>query len=152
MTPPELSAEAVIQRLSLIPHPEGGHYRETFRDQETVDDGNGDRQRAAGTAIYYLLERGQISRWHKVDASEVWHWYAGAPLRLSMSDGTDEPVRDIVIGNRLEDGEYPQAAIPKGIWQRAESLGAWSLVGCTVSPGFKFEGFVLAPEGFRGGD
>ena len=137
-----LEAEQVIAALGLAPHPEGGHFRETFRDAAT---GGG---RAASTAIYYLLRRGELSRWHRVDAVEIWHWYAGAPLRLSLSrDGRScERLR---LGNDVLAGERPQAVVPAQAWQSAESLGAWTLVGCTVAPGFEFAGFELAPEAWE---
>ena len=134
-------ADAIIRLLGLAPHPEGGHYRETFRDE--VSDG----ARAASTAIYFLLRAGEISRWHRVDAAEVWHWYAGAALALSIvaASGQRERIR---LGPTLIAGERPQAVVPAGDWQQAESLGAWTLVGCTVAPGFVFEGFELAPTDF----
>jgi predicted cupin superfamily sugar epimerase len=139
---PQLSAQDIVRLLELQPHPEGGHYRETFRDSQTVDAG-----RAASTAIYYLLRAGEISRWHRVDAAEVWHWYAGAPLLLSLTD--KEGRRDIRLGCNLTDGERPQAVVPAHAWQQAQSLGAWTLVGCTVAPGFDFAGFELAPPDFQ---
>ena len=133
-----LSAAEVIAMLGLEPHPEGGHYRQTFKDTRIVADG-----RAASTAIYFLIARGQRSHWHRVDAVEVWHWYAGAPLRLHISDGSG-PV-DVRLGPDLAAGERPQAVVPTGAWQAAESLGDWTLVGCTVAPGFEFFGFEVAP-------
>jgi len=136
-----LSADDVIGLLRLAPHPEYGHYRETFRDPATVGAG-----RAASTAIYFLLRQGERSRWHRVDAAEVWHWYAGAPLELSIS--TDRAIARRRLGVDLEAGERPQAVVPAGAWQSAASLGAWSLVGCTVAPGFEFSGFSLAAEDF----
>jgi len=139
---PALSAQDVIRLLGLAPHPEGGHFRETFRDAHAV---NG---RAASTAIYFLLADGETSRWHRIDAAEVWHWYAGAPLDLSVAapEGQGSSFR---LGIDLESGELPQAVVPAGHWQRARSLGAWTLAGCTVAPGFEFAGFELAPEGFE---
>lgn len=139
-----LEAAAVIELLGLKPHPEGGHFRETFRD--TVASGD----RAASTAIYFLLQGGEISRWHRVDAAEVWHWYAGAPLALTIvpAQGKRDSVR---LGPDLSGGERPQAVVPAGDWQQAESLGTWTLVGCTVAPGFTFEGFEMAPEDFDPG-
>jgi predicted cupin superfamily sugar epimerase len=138
---PELSAADVIELLDLKPHPEGGHYRETFRDT------GGDGERAASTAIYFLLAAGQVSHWHRVDAAEAWHWHAGAPLALSMAPPDGSAV-DFLLGVDLAAGERPQAVVPPGYWQSAKSLGSWTLVGCTVAPGFLFEKFVLAPEGF----
>lgn len=133
-----LAAVDVIRLLDLRPHPEGGHYRETFRDQHAADG------RAASTAIYFLLAAGERSHWHRIDAVEVWHWYAGAALalRIAGSGGT----ATIRLGPDLAAGERPQAAVPAGAWQAAESLGAWTLVGCTVAPGFDFSGFELAPK------
>jgi predicted cupin superfamily sugar epimerase len=139
--PASMSAEEVIARLGLAPHPEGGWYRETFRDKAP------DGARAASTAIYFLLAEGQVSRWHRVNAAEVWHWYAGAPLRLSIA--SESAREDIRLGAALAAGERPQAVVPPGHWQQAESLGAWTLVGCTVAPGFDFAGFELAPDGFE---
>lgn len=139
-----LSATDVIRLLSLVPHPEGGHYRETFCDAAT--DGSG---RAASTAIYFLLAAGEVSRWHRVDASEAWHWYAGAALALTIVDA--EGRREMRLGADLAAGERPQAVVPAGAWQQAESRGEWTLVGCTVAPGFQFTGFKLAPPGFEPG-
>lgn len=135
-----LSAQDVIAQLGLQRHPEGGWYVETFRDEAT------EAGRARSTAIYYLLEAGETSHWHTVDAVEMWHFHAGAPLELRVSDGTT--VDRHVLGTALADGERPQAVVPQGAWQSARSLGAWTLVGCTVSPGFSFEGFELAPPGW----
>ncbi len=133
-------ADDIIARLGLTPHPEGGHYRETFRDA-TPDGG-----RAASTAIYFLLKRGERSHWHRVDAVEIWHYHAGAPLRLDIADG--ERRESIVVGPNLAAGERPQGIVPTHAWQAAESLGDWTLVGCTVAPGFDFAGFELAPPGW----
>ncbi|MEO0773350.1 MAG: cupin domain-containing protein [Pseudomonadota bacterium] len=135
-----MDAQAIIDALGLQPHPEGGHFRETWRA-----DGEG---RAAGTAIYFLLEGGQINRWHKVDAAEIWHFYAGDPLLLRKSETDDGPAERHVLGPDLTSGAQPQVIIPPGWWQRAECTGAYSLVGCTVSPGFEFDHFELAPDGF----
>lgn len=141
------SADDVIALLDLAPHPEGGYFRETFRDDVTVKADGGDR--AAQTAIYFLLAAGQRSHWHKVDAAEIWHWYAGAALKLSLA-GVPGTIgaRQIILGPDLFAGERPQAVVAKGVWQSAQSLGAWTLVGCTVAPGFTFEGFELAAPGF----
>lgn len=135
-----IAAEEVIRELSLKPHPEGGFFRETFRDRAI-------QGRAASTAIYYLLPQGEISRWHRVDAVEIWHFYAGAPLELSLSEDGREASRQR-LGNDLAAGERPRLVAPAGWWQSAKSLGAWTLVGCTVAPGFEFSHFELAPEGF----
>ena len=141
--PSELSAADVVRLLDLRPHPEGGHFRETFRDPRAVDGG-----RAASTAIYYLLGAGEASAWHRVDAAEVWHFYAGSALALTVSpDG--RAALGFRLGPDLARGERPQVVVPAGAWQAAESLGAWSLVGCTVAPGFDFAGFEMAPPGWR---
>lgn len=138
-----LSATEIIRLLRLQPHPEGGHFRETFRDpcSDAVD-------RAVSTAIYYLLARNERSHWHRVDATEVWHWYAGAPLKLEVAGQAGGPVDACRLGPNLAAGEEPQLIVPAHAWQAAESLGDWTLVGCTVAPGFVFEGFELAPAGW----
>ncbi|MEP9354071.1 cupin domain-containing protein [Xanthobacter sp. KR7-65] len=138
-----LSADAVIALLELSPHPEGGHFRETFRD--TAPGGG----RGASTAIYFLLKAGERSHWHRVDASEVWHWHAGAPLTLRIADSSGK--RDLILGSNLAAGERPQGVVPPHAWQAAESRGAWTLVGCTVAPAFDFAGFELAQPGFEPG-
>lgn len=138
-----LDAATIVRLLDLKPHPEGGHYRETFRD--SLCDAAG---RSASTAIYFLLARGERSHWHRVDAAEAWHYHAGAPLRLSLRDSLDGAARHVVLGRDLTGGERPQAIVPAGIWQAAESLGDWTLVGCTVAPGFDFAGFEMAPSTF----
>ena len=135
------SASEIIAQLALKPHPEGGHYRETFRDDRTVTGG-----RAASTAIYFLLARGERSHWHRVDAAEVWHYYAGAPLLLEIAEQEKAPIRRVTLGPDLAAGERPQAVVSTGAWQAAASLGEWTLVGCTVAPGFEFAGFELAPK------
>jgi predicted cupin superfamily sugar epimerase len=136
-----MDAAEIIDQLGLEPHPEGGWYRQTWVD----DSAEG---RPAGTAIYYLLERGQRSHWHKVDATEIWHFHAGAPLALRLSASDTGPASAATLGPNLMEGQTPQVIVPKEHWQSAESLGDWTLVGCTVSPGFRFEGFTLAPPGF----
>jgi uncharacterized protein len=148
----DLTAADIIRLLDLKPHPEGGHYRQTFCDRAE----NGGR--AASTAIYFLLARGERSHWHRVDAVEVWHHYAGAPLELEISDSPnqngDAAVERIRLGPDLMAGERPQAVVPAHAWQAAVSLGDWTLVGCTVAPGFTFSGFELAAPGWapRGPD
>jgi uncharacterized protein len=137
-----LSAQDVIRRLDLKPHPEGGHFRESFRDARQVDG------RAESTAIYFLLARGERSHWHRVDAVEVWHWYAGAPLALEISQ-TAGRVERVTLGCDLNAGERPQAVVPAHAWQAAQSLGEWTLVGCTVAPGFEYAGFELAPKNWK---
>jgi predicted cupin superfamily sugar epimerase len=133
----------IIQALDLLPHPEGGHYRETWRHA------NGDA-RGAGTSIYYLLQAGERSHWHRVDAAESWHFYSGAPLELLTCPDGGDVVRQ-VLGPNLASGERPQIIVAPNEWQAACSLGDWTLVGCTVSPAFEFEHFELAPEGWSPG-
>jgi len=140
----DVTAAAIIRLLDLRPHPEGGNYRETFRDRAAASNG-----RSASTAIYFLLQAGEVSRWHRVDAAEVWHWYAGAPLSLTVvANGYRRLHR---LGIDLAGGELPQAVVPAHAWQQAQSLGPWTLVGCTVAPGFEFGGFELAPPEFEPG-
>ncbi|PSC05925.1 cupin [Alsobacter soli] len=140
---PDLSAAEVVRLLDLAPHPEGGYYRETYRDERA--DANG---RSVSTAIYFLLGAGDVSEWHRVDAAEVWHWYAGAPLVITMSPNChDAEARH--LGPHLRSGQRPQLVVPAGWWQTAVSLGAWTLVGCTVAPGFQFSGFEMAPANWR---
>ena len=129
-----MNAKQIIATLKLKPHPEGGWYRETFRDKG---------RRAHSSAIYFLLERGQTSRWHRVDAAEVWHFYAGAALELLIAKNRRKPERHL-LGNDLAKSEQPQIMVPAKHWQAARSTGAYTLVGCTVAPGFLFEKFELA--------
>jgi predicted cupin superfamily sugar epimerase len=138
-----LTAAEIVRQLDLIPHPEGGHFRETFRDHRLIEGG-----RSASTAIYFLLARGERSHWHRIDATEVWHFYAGAPLLLETAADEGVAVTRVTLGPDLAAGEHPQAIVPTGAWQAAESRGAWTLVGCTVAPGFAFERFELAPKGW----
>lgn len=133
-----LGPDEVTALLGLEPHPEGGRFTETWRAPAA------DGERAAGTAIYFMLRDGETSRWHRVDATEIWHHYAGAPLELSTADGEGHSSRH-VLGPDLAAGQRPQAIVAPHEWQSATSLGAWTLVGCTVSPGFEFAGFELAP-------
>ena len=137
----ELSADDIIRMLDLKPHPEGGHYLETFRDDR------GEGERAASTAIYFLLAAGEVSHWHRVDAVEIWHWHAGAPLALSIAPPGGAAFEH-VLGADLGSGERPQGIVPANYWQSARSLGAWTLVGCTGAPGFQFSTFELAEPGF----
>lgn len=137
------TAAEIIETLGMQPHPEGGYYAETFRDPACDASG-----RAASTAIYFLLPEGVLSRWHKVDAVEVWHWYGGAPLELLISDA-EGPVELVTLGSDLAAGQRPQAVVPRHAWQQAQSLGDFTLVGCTVAPGFTFDGFEMAPEGWQ---
>ncbi|WP_323761710.1 cupin domain-containing protein [Maricaulis sp.] len=145
MTRPELTlpeeARRIIETLGLQQHPEGGWYVETLRDPDPA----GGRDRS--TAIYYLLAAGEQSHWHRVDAVEIWHWHAGSPLELSISAGC-EGITTLMLGPGLMEGQRPQGIVPEGAWQSARSNGAWTLVGCTVAPGFRFDGFELAPPGW----
>jgi uncharacterized protein len=139
---PQPTAADIIVQLGLKPHPEGGHYRESFRDVRCGADG-----RSFSTAIYFLLARGERSHWHRVDAVEVWHHYAGSALTLRIADGDGQ--RTVELGGDLAAGEQPQAVVPSHAWQAAESSGDWTLVGCTVAPGFDFAKFEIAPKGWR---
>lgn len=141
-----MTAADIIARLGLQPHPEGGHFRETFRDPHRLEDG-----RSASTAIYFLLAAGETSHWHRVDAVEIWHWHAGAPLELSIAGSDAGPVEHQRLGPDITGEEQPQIVVPRDAWQAARSLGAWTLVGCTVAPGFEFAGFELAPPGWQPG-
>jgi len=134
-----MTPDQIIAHLCLEPHPEGGCFRETFRDSPNTDG------RPASTCIYYLLRAGERSRWHTVDAAEIWHYYAGDPLRLFI-ETAGQAVEEIALGPDLAKGERPQAVVPPGRWQAAEPAGAWTLVGCTVAPGFSFEHFHLATK------
>ena len=129
-------AEDLIKRLGLQPHPEGGHYRESFYDEAHTG-------RAYSTAIFFLLKAGEISRWHRIDAPEVWHFYCGAPLELKIGKSL------AILGIDIANGQLPQHVVGAGTWQSARSLGDYTLVGCTVAPGFLFEKFELAPDGFE---
>ncbi|MGI9611208.1 MAG: cupin domain-containing protein [Acidimicrobiia bacterium] len=131
----------IIEKLNLDPHPEGGHYRETWRAA-----GPG---RASGTAIYFLLAEGEVSHWHRIDAVEIWHFHAGAALELSIWKGEGSVVDRGVLGSDLHAGQSPQLSVPSGAWQAARSLGPWTLAGCTVSPGFEFDHFELAEPGWE---
>lgn len=141
MSAPNLSAAEIIRLLDLKPHPEGGHFREVFRDARLVDGA-----RAASTVIYFLLARDERSHWHRIDAAEVWHFYAGAPVALEIAANGRREV--ITVGNDLAAGHRPQAVVPAHAWQAARSLGDWTLVGCTVAPGFDFAKFEMAPAGW----
>ena len=135
-----MTADQIIETLGLTPHPEGGHYAETWR---AANPG-----RASGTAIYFLLQRGEVSHWHTVDAAEIWHFYAGEPLILSLSGTNTGPATDHTLGPNLTAGQRPQILVPPGHWQSARTTGDFTLVGATVSPGFEFDAFHLAPPGF----
>jgi uncharacterized protein len=133
-------ADRIIAALGLAPHPEGGWYRQTW-----VASGEG---RPTGTAILFLLRGNERSHWHRVDADEIWHFHAGRALLLSMAASDAGPVETLRLGPDVLAGDRPQAVVPTGWWQAARPLGEWALVGCTVSPGFTFDGFELAPPGF----
>lgn len=137
----DLGANEIIRLLNMAPHPEGGHYAETYR---TGGDG-----RAVLTAIYYLLEVDQVSAWHRVDAEEVWLWHAGGPLALTLAPPDGKGASSVTLGPDLRAGQRPQAVIPAHHWQTAETLGHWTLVSCVVAPGFEFSGFTLAPPDWR---
>ena len=136
-----MTADQIIAHLGLAPHPEGGHYRQTWVHATH-------EERPAGTCIYFLLRAGERSHWHHVDAAEIWHYYAGAPLVLSISPTDSGPRTDHRLGPDLLAGQSPQILVPPHHWQAARSTGDWTLVGCTVSPGFLFDHFILAPQGF----
>lgn len=140
----KLAAKDVIYTLGMKRHPEGGWYAETFVDVE------GESGRAQSTAIYYLLEAGDVSHWHRVDAVEVWHYYAGAAIELNLSEGIS--VDRHVLGSDLVAGQRPQVVVPRDVWQSAKSLGDWTLVGCTVAPGFRFSGFEMAADNWAPGN
>jgi len=135
-----MTADAIIAKLNLAPHPEGGYYRQTW-----VAENEG---RPTGTCIYFLLKDGAASHWHHVDAVEIWHYYAGAPLILSMAATDAGPATDHILGPDFNADQAPQIIVPTGHWQAARTTGDWTLVGCTVSPGFQFSGFTLAAQGF----
>lgn len=137
----DLGANEIIRLLKMQPHPEGGHYAETFRA-----DSEG---RASSTAIYYLLQADEVSAWHRVDADEHWLWHAGGPLSLTVSPETGKGASAQMLGPDLRAGQRPQFTVPANHWQTAESLGAWSLVSCIVAPGFEFAGFEMAPPDWR---
>src|SRR5689334_1776809 len=133
-------ADRLVKLLNLAPHPEGGHFRETFRDssRDSMEAG-----RSPSTAIYFLLKAGEASRWHRVDAAEVWHFYRGAPLELRIGKQV------YVLGPDIDEAQALQIVVPPHEWQSARSLGEYSLVGCTVAPGFEFAHFEMAPDGFQ---
>jgi predicted cupin superfamily sugar epimerase len=139
-----MSADEIIAALGMEPHPEGGHFVETFRSAAPIG------QRAAVTAIYFLLKRGERSHWHRVDADEIWLWHAGAPLALSLAEDGAK-ARTLILGADLARGERPQGVAPAHAWQAAESLGEWTMVSCVVAPGFEFAGFELAPPDWTPG-
>ena len=139
------AAGAVVERLGMRPHPEGGWYVETWRAEAAPG------ERPAGSAILFLLAAGERSHWHRVDAAEVWQWSAGAPLELRIAEMPDGPVESVRLGPDVLADDRPQAVVPVGAWQAAASLGDWTLVGCVVAPAFEFEGFELAEPGWEPG-
>ncbi|OAO03068.1 cupin [Sphingomonadales bacterium EhC05] len=139
------SSKEIIKALGLAPHPEGGWYRETWR----ADAAEGER--AIATAIYFLLEQGQMSHWHRVDAAEMWLWHAGSALNLRLAADDAGPIKTVRLGPDILAGQAPQHVIPPGEWQAAEADMGWALVSCVVSPAFEFSGFELATEGWNPG-
>jgi predicted cupin superfamily sugar epimerase len=137
-----LSSQDIVRMLALKRHPEGGHFRETFRDPKQTADG-----RSVSTAIYFLLARGERAHWHRVDVVEIWHWYAGAPLRLEIAAAPGR-VERVTLGGDISAGLRPQAVVPPQAWQAAQTLGDWTLLGCTVAPGFDFAKHEVAPQGW----
>ena len=137
-----MTPETIIKTLDMSPHPEGGWYVETWRGNQ--------QPRAAGTAIYFLLEAHQSSHWHRVDAVEIWHWYAGGALQLHVS--TEQDTQVTLLGQDMSNDQYPQVIVPENAWQKAVPVDNWVLVGCTVSPGFEFGGFEMAPIGWTPDD
>lgn len=135
-----MTGAEMIERLDLRPHPEGGHFRQTW-----IAEGEG---RPSGTCIYFLLQSGETSHWHRVDATEIWHFYEGAPLSLSLSETDNGPSQDRLLGTDLDADHSPQIIVPPNWWQTARSTGDWTLAGCTVSPAFQFDGFELAEPNF----
>ena len=135
-----LTADQIIAHLSLAPHPEGGWYRQTWAAEND--------SRPSGTCIYFLLKAGESSHWHRVDAVEIWHYYAGAPLELRVAATDAGPAQALTLGPDLTADQAPQLIVQLGHWQAARTLGEWTLAGCTVSPGFQFSGFELAPARF----
>ena len=144
-----MTAEELIQTLNLVPHPEGGWYRETYRS--TADPG----ERGAATAVYYVIQPGQHSHWNRVDADEMWLWHAGDPLDLMIADSDSGPVRTIRLGGRIGEGEQPQVVIPKGQWQSAAPIkdgkAGYTFLSCIVAPAFDFAGYELAEPGWSPG-
>jgi predicted cupin superfamily sugar epimerase len=134
-----MTPDQIIDTLGMQPHPEGGWYKETWRDTA--------QPRARGTAIYFLLEAHQHSHWHKVDAAEMWHWYAGSPMELHQHNGDSSRIE--ILGPDLPNGQRPQLLVPQNYWQKSIPVGGWVLVGCTVCPGFEFAGFELAEAGWE---
>lgn len=129
-------ADEIIRALGMRPHPEGGHFIETWRGDPGADG------RARSTAIYFLLRRGERSHWHRIDAAEIWLWHAGDPLALSIGK------ERVTLGPDLAADQRPQVVVAANAWQAAECLGDWTLVSCVVAPGFEFSRFELASPGW----
>lgn len=140
-----MTADEIIAKLNLAPHPEGGHYRQTWAADSMTSGADG---RPTATCIYFLLRDTEASHWHRVDAAELWLYHAGAPLILSLAATETGPARDHILGPDLASGAQPQLIVPDDHWQMARSTGDWTLVSCVVSPGFTFDGFTLAAPGF----
>lgn len=139
----DLGAGEIIRMMGMKPHPEGGHYVETFRSEAPGG------ERGAMTVIHFLLQADEVSAWHRVDADEAWFWHAGGPLALTLSPPEGIGAKSIQLGPDLRAGHVLHAVVPAGHWQTAETLGAWTLVSCTVAPAFQYEGFELAPTNWR---
>ena len=139
----DLGANEIVRLLDMQPHPEGGHYAEVHRTPATPGD------RPKSSLIYFLLQADEVSAWHRVDAEEYWLWHAGAPIALTISPPDGKGATPHRLGPNLRAGDHPHAVVPTGHWQTAETLGAWTLVSCVVAPAFSFDGFELAPEGWR---
>jgi predicted cupin superfamily sugar epimerase len=137
--------EALVKQLELSPHPEGGFYREVWRSGESVAPEDGRGRRAGITSIYFLLPAGAVSRWHRVRSDEVWHHYEGAPLELLAVPPDHARIDRIRLGPLLS-GQAPVHTIPAGWWQAARSQGDYTLVGCSVGPGFEFADFELLAD------
>ena len=138
-----MNAVQIIKSLKLKPHPEGGWYKQTWKSEDTLSG------RASGTSIYFLLKAGEVSHWHKIDSVEIWHYYDGSPLILRTSTDENSPDKTQILGPDLNKSHAPQILVNKNLWQSAETTGDYTLVGCTVSPGFEFSKFILAPKNFK---
>jgi len=138
-----MTADQIIKFLQLQPHPEGGWYKQTWKSEDTLSG------RASGTSIYFLLKAGEISHWHKIDSVEIWHYYDGSPLILRTADESNNGIETKILGPDLAKSHSPQLLVNKNLWQSAETTGDYTLVGCTVSPGFEFSKFTLAPKNFK---
>ena len=138
-----MNAVQIIKSLKLKPHPEGGWYKQTWKSEDTLSG------RASGTSIYFLLKAGEVSHWHKIDSVEIWHYYHGSPLILRTARNETSQVKTQILGPDLIKSHAPQILVNKNLWQSAETTGDYTLVGCTVSPGFEFSKFILAPKNFK---